>query len=440
MAKIVKYCNACEEGFAEKFGFCPNCGAHLTAFEMSPVTAEPEPAPTPAVAEAPAPEIIAATVSEPVAEIPSGMSVAKDPGAETAAAFELDDEIFDNPAPTVELEPAPTFAPVTNFVPEPTAAAPTASGLYAATYKPSEVQDAFHVTIVEEKNVKQRNLLLLGFFIFFFGAFGVGVVYSMFNKLLDVTEIETPDLISYVGEVEPMPFEEEILKKDKEKGGGGGGGGKEEQDPASKGREAAQVPDPIFAPSSRSVQLTNPDLAILLATKNKNPRDAENSPEPYGLRVGGDRLSDGTGSGGGIGGGRGRGQGNGNGDGLGNGNGDGRGNGNGDGEGDGSGGGGDPLGDLKPKVGPTVGVKILSKPKPGYTDTARVNNIQGTVVLRVTFNANGTIGGVSVVRGLPNGLTEQAIAAAKGIRFEPAKRSGSPYAVVKNVEYSFAIF
>ena len=40
MGKVVKYCNSCEEGFAEKFGFCPNCGSHLQAFEMNPLAAE----------------------------------------------------------------------------------------------------------------------------------------------------------------------------------------------------------------------------------------------------------------------------------------------------------------------------------------------------------------------------------------------------------------
>ena len=40
MGKIVKYCAACEEGFAEKFGFCPNCGENLQAFEMNPVQPE----------------------------------------------------------------------------------------------------------------------------------------------------------------------------------------------------------------------------------------------------------------------------------------------------------------------------------------------------------------------------------------------------------------
>ena len=40
MGKIVKYCTVCEEGFAEKFSFCPNCAASLNAFEMKPVGAD----------------------------------------------------------------------------------------------------------------------------------------------------------------------------------------------------------------------------------------------------------------------------------------------------------------------------------------------------------------------------------------------------------------
>ena len=40
MGKIVKFCNACDEGFAEKFGFCPNCGQSLHTFEMNAVVAE----------------------------------------------------------------------------------------------------------------------------------------------------------------------------------------------------------------------------------------------------------------------------------------------------------------------------------------------------------------------------------------------------------------
>ena len=91
-------------------------------------------------------------------------------------------------------------------------------------------------------------------------------------------------------------------------------------------------------------------------------------------------------------------------------------------------------------VGVTQIMKILSKPRPGYTDAARQNNIQGTVILRVTFLASGQIGSISSVKGLPNGLTEQAIAAARRISFEPAKKDGLGQTVIKQVEYTFSIY
>ena len=85
MGKIVKYCSSCDEGFAERFGFCPNCAASLQTFEMNPVTEEmtlQEPATANAFSDpfekaktappeineepiAPAPEWLAASVPEP---------------------------------------------------------------------------------------------------------------------------------------------------------------------------------------------------------------------------------------------------------------------------------------------------------------------------------------------------------------------------------------
>jgi TonB family protein len=94
--------------------------------------------------------------------------------------------------------------------------------------------------------------------------------------------------------------------------------------------------------------------------------------------------------------------------------------------------------DSKPEL--TEGIKIISKPRAIYTDEARVNQVQGKVILRVTFSANGKIGAISIISGLPDGLTEQAINAAKGIKFEPAKRNGVPYSVTKPVEYTFTIY
>jgi TonB family protein len=91
-------------------------------------------------------------------------------------------------------------------------------------------------------------------------------------------------------------------------------------------------------------------------------------------------------------------------------------------------------------LGATSGLLIKGKPRPGYTDAAREKNTQGTVILKVTFLANGGIGTVSVVKELPNGLTEQAVYAANRLSFLPARRDGVPITVIKQVEYSFSVY
>lgn len=101
--------------------------------------------------------------------------------------------------------------------------------------------------------------------------------------------------------------------------------------------------------------------------------------------------------------------------------------------------------EIKPNISPnqnnlTTGVRLLSKPRANYTDFARFYQISGKVVLRVTFMADGAIGSVSTISKLPFGLTSQAIAAARGIRFNPAVRNGVPYSVTKTIEYSFRIY
>jgi len=83
---------------------------------------------------------------------------------------------------------------------------------------------------------------------------------------------------------------------------------------------------------------------------------------------------------------------------------------------------------------------LIAKHRPPYTDAARRANTQGYVQLRVTFLSNGGIGSVSVVKALPHGLTEQAIAFAKRIVFIPAKTNGTKTSVVKTFEYGFHIY
>lgn len=85
-------------------------------------------------------------------------------------------------------------------------------------------------------------------------------------------------------------------------------------------------------------------------------------------------------------------------------------------------------------------LRILSTAKPSYTNLARYYSIQGKVLMRVTFLSDGTIGTLTPVTKLPFGLTNSAKKAAKLMRFEPEMRNGTPYTIVKSVEFSFTIF
>lgn len=97
-------------------------------------------------------------------------------------------------------------------------------------------------------------------------------------------------------------------------------------------------------------------------------------------------------------------------------------------------------GDEIPWANERVKPQILYKEKARYTETARTRQIQGTVILRATFNAEGRITDIFVVRGLPEGLTEMAIEAAQRIRFRPAMRDGAPVSVRASLEYNFVLY
>jgi TonB family protein len=442
MGKIVKYCSSCDEGFAEKFGFCPNCGKGLEAFELNPVAA----------------------MAPPVEEISTAPLE-----IETVERFDHPAEIFDEV--NSDREPIAVEEPAVEepVIEEPVAAEPASAAFSKPTYIPSKPVDidrkpvstdrvrrpasfeaehdrvlsegGFYVTVIEEKNGKQRNTLLLGtlgfMVLFMMGA----TVYSLFAKDLGIGAIGGDDLFLASLVDAPMPIDEEKIKKDKDDGGGGGGGGREEKQEVNRGDLADQSPDPIRAPDVKIPKLNDPAIALPPATTQGNQKFQKEFGvygDPNGRF---DNLSNGPGSGGGIGSGRGTGQGNGEGTGAGNGIGSGFGNGNGNGNGDGTGdGSGNTPPPIKKPAGVTQNLVILSKPRPGYTDSARQANIQGTVILRVTFLANGQIGGISPVKGLPNGLTEQAIAAARRISFEPKKVDGVGQSLTRQIEYTFSIY
>ncbi len=82
----------------------------------------------------------------------------------------------------------------------------------------------------------------------------------------------------------------------------------------------------------------------------------------------------------------------------------------------------------------------VSIPRPAYTDEARQLKIEGTVVLRVTFYANGQIQVLNVIRGLGHGLDEQAKRAVQqGKVIRPATQNGKPMDSTTNISITFQL-
>jgi TonB family protein len=84
-----------------------------------------------------------------------------------------------------------------------------------------------------------------------------------------------------------------------------------------------------------------------------------------------------------------------------------------------------------------VKCRLVTKPEPQYTADARKNRIEGTVVLKAVFSKSGQVTNIWTVAGLPYGLTERAISAAKKIKFTPAMKEGKPVSMWMQLEYNF---
>ncbi|HLA11969.1 MAG TPA: TonB family protein [Pyrinomonadaceae bacterium] len=231
-----------------------------------------------------------------------------------------------------------------------------------------------------------------------------------------------------------------------EKAGGGGGGGRQDPKPASFGKTpqaSLEVPQ-VVAPDPDPPKIKNPSLpvaATVVADPLLVPPDARVL--PYGdFKSTSTVPSAGPGTGNGIGTGTGGGIGPGEGGGIGPGRG---GNiGGGDrrdgGGGPGGGGGGTDYNKIFSGRDVTSKARVLSKPEPQYTEDARKNQITGTVVLRAVFSSGGQVIQIRAVSGLPYGLTERAIAAARQIKFIPAQKDGRAVSMWMQLEYNFNLY
>jgi TonB family protein len=230
-------------------------------------------------------------------------------------------------------------------------------------------------------------------------------------------------------------------------GGGGGGGGLRNPLPAPKlqrrgpPRPAITVPAVTPTPALTTVRKEEPTPPP--PTPALTPPPVEKVPEPLPAapivapvvavaantqdregvidRARGDAASQGSGQGGGAG----TGQGTGNGEGLGGGI--------GDGSGGGTGG-----GPFRPGSG-IEAPRLLREVKADYTEEARRRNLAGDVVLEIVVRRDGSVGEVTLLRGLGAGLDQRAIAAVRQWRFDPARRRGQAVDVIVEVAVEFTL-
>ncbi len=89
--------------------------------------------------------------------------------------------------------------------------------------------------------------------------------------------------------------------------------------------------------------------------------------------------------------------------------------------------------------GDVIAPVAIEKTPPVYTEEAKKARQQGKVILRLMIADEGTVEDVEVIEGQPYGLTEQAVAAVRTWRFQPALRQGEPVPVLYVITINFRL-
>jgi TonB family protein len=84
--------------------------------------------------------------------------------------------------------------------------------------------------------------------------------------------------------------------------------------------------------------------------------------------------------------------------------------------------------------------KLIYSPEPSYTHLAKKHKIQGFCDLYLIVNTQGFPENIRVVKTLPDGLDERALAAVSQYRFRPAMQNGKPVPIRMIVEMRFRLW
>jgi TonB family protein len=521
----MKFCNTCQEEFAERFSFCPVDGTPLTAVPaaVSEPTRQPEPIMTAKAAEAPNVENVRPETVKPKSSVRATapvlaaaaagnigeyhLTILEDRGLAARLADELGNvahnyqltwpEFKRDPFGFVKRSIQGYGQMVSKFFGKRDAmlAILVAFGAMAAlvgllalidrTQSGSTSRIGLFVVggvaaisllalfatwlgrdsgaaVMGARPADSSHVLsgIVVALVLVFGTIGAYVFWSRLHERAlaqakSEEEMELTQMITDIPNEQPTPDEGTAgmnkgngggSKPKQEKAGGGGGGGREEQSPASFGKlpqADLHIPQ-VVAPDPHPPVIKNPSLPMP-ATLDADP--VLFPPDTRNLAYGDPKSksttpSSGPGTGNGIGSGTGGGVGPGEGGGYGPGRGGNTGGGdrNEGGGGPGGGGGGTDYNRIFKSSEVTSRARVLDKPEPQYTEAARKNQVTGTVVLRAVFSSSGSVMNISTIRGLPDGLTERAIAAAKQIRFVPAQKDGHAVSMWMQLEYNFNLY
>jgi len=213
-------------------------------------------------------------------------------------------------------------------------------------------------------------------------------------------------------------------------GGGGGGGGL--RNPLPPARVQRRAPERRRVSVPPVVEAAPPEPAPVTRPPEPTPPPQLNAPvvpvaadprEQAGTIDHGEEVapSQGPGTNGGAGTGQGTGSGEGAGSGI------------GDGLGGGTGG-----GPFRPGAG-IEPPRLVREVKAVYTEDARRRGLTGDVLLEIVVRRDGSVGDVTVIRGLGAGLEARAIEAVRQWRFTPARRLGTPVDVIVEVAVEFTL-
>jgi len=82
---------------------------------------------------------------------------------------------------------------------------------------------------------------------------------------------------------------------------------------------------------------------------------------------------------------------------------------------------------------------VLRKVEPEYTKQALDAKVHGVVLLNLVVGIDGKASDIRVIRGLSNGLDENAVECVKKWRFRPGLRFGKPIPTHATVEINFRL-